>query len=131
MQLFTLYASTLIIFLVVDMIGISFIVKPVFERSVGDLLELKLGPAAMFYCFYIAGLLYFVSVPAMAEGNATRALLAGALLGLMCYGTYEFTNLSTLRVWTWNQVIVDCIWGTVLTGGSAWAGLTITRWIHG
>ena len=133
MHLVTLYASTLIIFLVIDIIGITTIIKPVFERHVGEMLAdpLRLGPAAAFYLFYIAGLLYFVSVPALAAGRPVQALLGGALLGLMCYGTYEFTNLATLRGWSWNQVVIDSLWGAALTGGSAWAGVTITRWIHG
>lgn len=133
MHLVTLYASTLIIFLVIDIIGITTIIKPVFERHVGDMLAdpLRLGPAAMFYAFYIVGLLYFVSAPALSAGRPVQALFGGALLGLMCYGTYEFTNLATLRGWTYNQVIVDSLWGAALTGGSAWAGLMITRWIHG
>ncbi len=133
MHLLTLYASTLVIFLAIDTIGISLIIKPIFERHVGDLMAdpLRLGPAAAFYLFYIAGLLWFVSLPAMAEDAPVQALLAGALLGLMCYGTYEFTNLATLRDWSWAQVIADSAWGAALTGGSAWAGLMVTRWIHG
>lgn len=133
MQLFTLYGATLVIFLVIDMIGISTIIKPIFERHVGDMMAdpLRLGPAAAFYLFYIVGVLWFVSVPAMAAGKPAQALIGGALLGLMCYGTYEFTNLATLRGWSWSQVITDSAWGAVLTGGSAWAGLMVTRWIHG
>lgn len=133
MQLVTLYGATLAIFLVIDIVGIKTLIKPVFERHVGEMLAdpLRLGPAAAFYLFYIAGLLYFVSVPALAAGRPVQALLGGALLGLMCYGTYEFTNLATLRGWSWNQVVIDSLWGAALTGGSAWAGVTITRWIHG
>ncbi len=133
MQLVTLYGATLAIFLVIDIVGITPLIKPVFERHVGEMLAdpLRLGPAAAFYLFYIAGLLYFVSVPALAAGRPVQALLGGALLGLMCYGTYEFTNLATLRGWSWNQVVIDSLWGAALTGGSAWAGVTITRWIHG
>ncbi|APX22348.1 MAG: DUF2177 domain-containing protein [Rhodobacteraceae bacterium] len=133
MQLLTLYASTLLIFLVVDAVGISTLIKPIFERHVGDMLAdpLRMGPAAAFYAFYIVGLLYFVSVPALNADKPGQALLAGALLGLMCYGTYEFTNLATLRGWSWNQVVADSLWGAALTGGSAWAGVMITRWVHG
>jgi len=55
------------------------------------------------------------------------ALIGGALLGLLAYGTYEFTNYATLRDWSAQQVAVDTIWGGVLTGVSAWAGVMITR----
>jgi uncharacterized membrane protein len=131
MQLLVLYLSTLVIFLVVDAVGISTIIKPVFARHVGDMLAdpLRLGPAAVFYLFYIGGVLWFVSVPALAAGRPMQALLGGALLGLLCYGTYEFTNLATLRGWSFEQVILDMTWGAALTGGAAWAGVMIARQI--
>ncbi|MFB2595411.1 DUF2177 family protein [Paracoccus sp. p4-l81] len=47
----------------------------------------------------------------------------------MCYATYEFTNFATLRDWPVRQVLIDTAWGGVLTGFSAWAGLTVTRWL--
>ncbi|MBE3640626.1 DUF2177 family protein [Mangrovicoccus algicola] len=133
MQILTLYAATLILFLALDAIGITLIVKPVFDRHVGDLLAdpLRLGPAVLFYLAYVAGILWFVSAPALSEGQPLRALAGGILLGLMCYGTYEFTNLATLRGWTWQQVAIDTAWGGALTGFSAWAGLAVTRMIHG
>lgn len=131
MQPVILYAVTLVIFLVIDIIGITQIIRPVFERHVGHLLAdpFRMGPAALFYAFYIGGVLYFVSLPALRAGQPMQALIGGALIGLMCYGTYEFTNFATLRDWTWNQVILDTAWGGLLTGVSAWAGVMVTRWL--
>lgn len=129
MSIFILYITTLIVFLVIDAIGITQIIRPVFERHVGPLLAepFRVGPAAAFYAAYIGGVLYFVSVPALAAGRPAQALIAGALIGLMCYGTYEFTNYATLRDWSMQQVVLDTVWGGVLTGFSAWAGVAITR----
>jgi len=130
MQMVILYISTLVIFLGVDAVGITKLIRPVFERHVGDLLAdpFRVGPAAFFYSLYIVGVLYFVSLPALRENQPTQALIGGVLIGLMCYGTYEFTNLATLRDWSWEQVITDTLWGGALTGASAWAGVMITRW---
>ena len=129
MKIAILYISTLVLFLAIDVVGIRLLIRPVFERHIGDLLadQFRLGPAAAFYAFYILGLLYFVSVPALREGAPVQALLAGALLGLMCYGTYEFTSLAVMRDWSWAQVVTDTLWGGFLTGLAAWAGVTITR----
>lgn len=129
MQIVILYITTLIIFLVIDIIGITQMIRPVFERHVGDLLAdpLRMGPAGAFYAAYVAGVLYFVSVPALAAGRPMQALVGGALIGLMCYGTYEFTNYATLRDWSMQQVALDTVWGGVLTGLSAWAGVMVTR----
>lgn len=131
MPMLVLYVSTLVIFLALDALGITRIIRPIFERHVGDLLAdpFRLGPAAAFYAAYIVGVLYFVSLPALAKGSPAAALVNGALLGLMCYGTYEFTNLATLRDWSWQQVAADTIWGGALTGFSAWAGVMVTRWL--
>lgn len=131
MQITVLYASTLLVFLALDILGITQIIRPIFERHVGDLLAdpFRVVPAAVFYAAYIAGLLYFVSLPALAEDRPVKALIGGALLGLMCYGTYEFTNYATLRDWSMQQVVTDTLWGGFLTGFSAWAGLTVTRWL--
>lgn len=130
MQLIILYVSTLVIFLAIDVVGISQMIRPVFERHVGDMLAdpFRLGPAVAFYAAYIVGVLYFVSLPALAEGRPMQALVNGALIGLMCYGTYEFTNLATLRGWSYQQVALDTVWGGFLTGVAAWAGVTVTRW---
>lgn len=127
MQLIWLYLITAAIFFGLDLIGIRFIIRPVFERHIGDLFAspLRLGPAAVFYLFYIAGLLWFVSLPAWRSGAPFQALIGGMVLGALCYGTYEFTNYATLARWSLSQVATDLIWGICLTGVAAWAGVAI------
>ena len=129
MKILILYLMTAAAFLILDVIGLRFLVKPVFDRHVGHLLAdpFRLLPAAVFYLGYVAGVLWFVSVPALRAGDATSALIGGVLLGLMAYGTYEFTNYATLRDWRFEQVVVDMVWGGVLTGFAAWAGVMATR----
>ena len=89
-----------------------------------------MGPAAIFYLFYVGGVLFFASWPAFSSGNPTQALMAGALLGVLAYGTYEFTNFATLRAWSPTMVMIDVTWGAILTGVSAWAGVVITRAVY-
>ena len=125
MQVLMLYTVTVGVFLGLDILGINYLVRPVFERHVGHLLAspLRLGPAAIFYLAYVGGLLWFVSLPALKESAPLNALWGGMLLGFMCYGTYEMTNYATLQDWSLRQVAVDLAWGTSLTGFSAWAGV--------
>lgn len=120
-----LYLATAGVFLGLDMLGIRYLIRPVFERHVGHLLAdpLRLGPAAVFYLFYVAGLLWFVSLPALKAGAPVQALIGGATLGFIAYGTYEMTNYATLADWSLQQVVVDGLWGTALTGFAAWAGV--------
>jgi len=49
--------------------------------------------------------------------------------GLLCYGTYEFTNYATLKDWSTEQVMVDTLWGGALTALTAWIGVMFVRWI--
>ncbi|CTQ32453.1 DUF2177 family protein [Jannaschia rubra] len=129
MQFFLLYLTTLTVFAVLDAAGLTFVMKPLFQRHLGDLLlsPINLAPAVGFYLFYIAGLVWLVSMPALRDGSVGQAALNGAILGALAYGTYEFTNMSTLRGWDWTMVAVDTSWGTLLTACSAAAGVWAVR----
>lgn len=129
MKILILYFSTALIFFAIDAVGLRFLIKPVFENHIAHLFAdpFRVIPAALFYVGYIAGVLWFVSVPALRSGDPLAALIGGVALGLMAYGTYEFTNYATLRDWSPQQVVVDTLWGGVLTGFSAWLGVLITR----
>ena len=129
MQILVLYLSTAGIFFAADAVGLRLLIKPVFEQHVEHLFAdpFRVIPAALFYLGYVAGVLWFVSLPALRTGDPMAALVNGVLLGFLAYGTYEFTNYATLRDWSAQQVAIDTIWGGVLTGMSAWAGVTITR----
>jgi len=122
-----LYLATAGVFLGLDMLEIRYLIRPVFDRHVGHLLAdpLRLGPAALFYLAYVAGVLWFVSLPALREGAPLQALIGGAILGFIAYGTYEMTNYATLADWSLQQVMVDGLWGIALTGFSAWAGVAL------
>jgi uncharacterized membrane protein len=127
----TLYATTAAVFLILDAIMLTLVMKPLFTRHIGPLMAdpIRLAPAAAFYLAYVGGLIYLISLPAI-RSNAPLVLPA-LILGLMAYGTYEFTSYAIMRDWHWTMVATDTLWGGILTALSAWAGVTITRMIHG
>ncbi len=131
MQIATLYLSTAAVFLILDAIMLSLVMKPLFTRHIGPLLAepIRFGPAAAFYLAYVAGLIYLVSLPALKTGSPV--LIPAAIIGAMAYGTYEFTSYAVMKDWHLSMVATDTTWGTVLTAFSAWAGVMITRAIHG
>lgn len=129
MQIAILYISTAVIFLGLDAIGLRLLIRPIFETHVGHLLldNFRLVAAGVFYLFYVGGLLYFVSLPALRGNGAGMALVNGAILGALAYGTFEFTAYAVLKDWSIRMVVTDVLWGTALTGFSAWAGVMITK----
>ena len=133
MKILILYCSTAAILFALDLIGLRLFIRPAFERHVAHLLvePVRAIPAILFYLLYVMGVLWFESVPALRADHPVSALVGGVMLGLMAYGTYEFTNYATLRDWSIEQVAIDTVWGGVLTGLSAWAGVVTTRALAG
>jgi uncharacterized membrane protein len=123
----TLYLATAAVFLILDAIMLTLVMKPLFTRHIGPLLAepIRIAPAALFYLAYVAGLVILVSLPAIRTGSAI--LLPALIIGLMAYGTYEFTSWSVMRDWHWSMVLADTLWGGALTAFAAWAGVAITR----
>lgn len=130
MTILILYVATFVVFLGLDFVGLSYIVKPTFERYIGDLLlqDIRMVPALVFYAFYAGVLIWFVSWPAIDEGHSLWWVLGNAaLIGAMGYGTYEFTSYAVMKDWSPVMVATDLTWGTCLTAVSAAAGVWITR----
>ncbi len=129
MHTLVLYVVTAVLFFGLDALGLRYVVRPVFERNIGHLLldDLRYAPAIVFYLFFVAGLVWFVSLPGLRDTPLLQVFLGGAFFGAVAYGTYEFTNLATLKDWAWAMVATDLAWGTLLTGTSAAAGVALTR----
>lgn len=130
MTYLVLYFATFIVFLSIDFFGLGVVVKPVFEKHVSYLLldSPRIGPALVFYAFYVVGLLWFVSVPAVAQGHSLLWVAGNAaILGALAFGTYEFTSLAVTKGWSWEIVAVDLAWGTFMNVTCAVAGVAITR----
>ena len=126
-----LFLVTAAVFLILDAIMLTLVMKPLFTRHIGPLMAdpIRLAPAALFYLAYVAGLVYLISLPALKTG--TPVLLPALIIGLMAYGTYEFTSWSIMKDWHWTMVVTDTLWGGVLTATAAWAGVTLTRMAQG
>ena len=120
-----LFAACAVVFFPLDFVWLTLTGKNFYRRELGDLLgeEGNLMMAAGFYLAYVAGLVILVAAP--AEGDVLKALLMGAVLGLVAYGTYDLTNLSTMRGFTPTVALVDMAWGTLLTAVSAAGGVWI------
>ena len=129
MTYLVLYAVTVVVFLGLDVVMLKKVMYPMYSSNIGWMMldSPKMGPAAAFYLFYVGGVLWFASIPALQSGQPSQAFVAGFVLGLLAFGTYEFTNFATLRGWVIQMVAVDVVWGGVLTGTSAWVGVSVVK----
>jgi uncharacterized membrane protein len=112
-----------------DFTWLSLTRAPLYQRGIGPLLaaEPNMMAAIAFYLLYLAGVVFFAVRPALVDGAWTAALLPGAILGLVAYGTYDLTNMATLKGWPLHVTLIDMAWGCLLTavtaGLGAWAAL--------
>ena len=123
------YVATLCALLVIDLIWLGFVARGFYVSQLGPLLRDSplVAPAAVFYLFYVGGIVWFAVTPALADASWRTAALNGAILGLLAYGTYDMTNLATLKNWPWQVSVVDMLWGGAITAVSATAGYLGTR----
>jgi uncharacterized membrane protein len=112
--------KTLIVFLVIDVIYLT-VIRGGFMRQYFS----KFGgfhPKAWMYGF-IAWVLLAYGLEKFAikpSSNSNDAFVKGALLGLVIYGVYDFTNMATIKGWTHQFVFQDVLWGTILCGTIAY-----------
>ncbi|MEI7720191.1 MAG: DUF2177 family protein [bacterium] len=111
-----LYAIALPVFFAIDMVWLGLVAKGFYKSQIGFLMkpDVNWTAAIIFYLLFIVGLVLFVIAPAIEKGSWVQALLFGALFGLVCYATYDLTNLATLKDWPLLVTIVDLAWGAVL-----------------
>ena len=111
-----LFAIALPVFFAIDMIWLGLVAKDFYRAQIGELMkpDVNWTAAIIFYLIFIAGLVVFVITPAVDKGSRTHALLYGALFGLVCYATYDLTNLAVAKDWPLLVTIVDLVWGAVL-----------------
>lgn len=124
------YIATTIIFLAIDALWLGVVAKVFYRDQLGSLMleSPKLHIAALFYLFYTIGIVVFAIKPAMDQESFLMALGYGALFGFLAYGTYDFTNMATLKNWPTMMSVVDLVWGTVITGTSATLGYFVTKY---
>ncbi len=115
---FKLYCIALPIFFGLDMVWLGIVAKNFYTKQIGFLMTPKVNWAAavIFYLLFLIGLVVFVIAPAVEKDSWARALLLGALFGLVTYATYDLTNLATVRDWPLALTVVDLVWGTILAG---------------
>ena len=91
-----------------------------YRPRLGDILadSFRMMPALVFYAAYIAAIVWFAVRPGLSLGIGAAAL-NGALLGAICYATYDLTNQATMRTWSTTVTVADIAWGAFATAVAA------------
>ena len=117
----------LIFFIIAEMIVLTNIIQPLFKKHIGFLMkeDTNFSIAAIFYFVYVAGVFWFASRAGIKSESFSVAIFSGAFLGLLAFGTYEITNYVILKDWKLELVLVDTLWGIIITGSMAYVGYKV------
>ncbi|RAK64383.1 DUF2177 family protein [Phenylobacterium kunshanense] len=123
LRLIATYLATAVAFAAMDYVWLTQAGPKVYFPTLDPvaLREARIGPAVVFYFVYIAGVLALAVWPTR-DKPLIKTTLTGAMLGALCYATYDLTNQATLKVWSTHITLIDITWGTFLTAVGATAG---------
>ena len=106
------YLLSAIVFVILDGFYLN-LTKDYFNKQVksiqGSDIKANFIAVGITYIFLIYGLNYFII-------QKNRSVKDAALLGLVIYAVYEFTNLSIFTNWSVLSTIIGTTWGAVLFG---------------
>ena len=115
------YVAAAVVFLLMDIVWLSMVSEAIYRREVGAMLadNFFLPAAVAFYLIYVAGMVVLAAHPGYRDESIATAAVTGAVLGLVAYGTYDLTNLATLKMWPLKVTVIDMAWGTFVTACSS------------
>lgn len=112
------YALAALIFGAMDAVWLNWAGPNLYQPTIGELMaqDINLGAAAAFYLIYLAGMTWFAIKPALDKSKASIALINGALLGALCYATFDLTSQAVFKIWATHISLLDIAWGAFATG---------------
>ncbi len=115
------YFSAAIAFGVLDAMWLNWAGPNLYQPTLGEIMaeDVNFVAAGAFYFLYLAGMVWFAVRPGLDSGRVAIALLNGALLGALCYATFDLTSQAVFKVWATHITMADILWGAFATGTSA------------
>lgn len=132
MKWITAYVVAAIAFGILDSIWLRWAGPNLYRPVIGEIMadDFRVAPAAAFYLIYLAGMVWFAIKPGIESGQITTAILNGALLGALCYATFDLTSQAVFKVWATHVSVADIIWGAFATATASaiacWATIRFT-----
>ena len=122
------YIAAAVAFGALDAVWLRWAADNLYRPVIGSIMakDFRMGAAAAFYLIYIAGMVWFAIRPGLEAESVATALLNGALLGGLCYVTFDLTNQAVMKVWATHISVADIAWGAFATGIAAGAATWVT-----
>ena len=97
MQILTLYLTTSVVFLALDIVMLKRVLYPLFSSNLGDWLleDPRMGPAAIFYLFYVGGVLFLLRGQRLTPETQNKLYL---LARCLAFWLMELMSLLTLQL---------------------------------
>jgi uncharacterized membrane protein len=114
-----------------DYLWLGIITKNFIQRQLGHLLrpDTQWFYAGLFYIMFGFAIMIFAVIPGLEKHSLWITIGLAGFLGLVAYGTYEFTNMATLSRWPKGLIIPDILWGVVASAITAKFLYFISRWV--
>lgn len=79
----------------------------------GTEIKLNMTATLLDYILIVFSLYYFVILKNASIKDAM-------ILGFCIYGIFELTSMAIFKKWTWDVVVIDSVWGSILYGLSTY-----------
>ncbi len=132
MQWITAFIAAGIAFGVLDFFWLQWAEPNLYRPVIGEIMtdKVNLVAAGVFYVLYLFGMLWFAIRPGVLSRRVSTGMLNGALLGALCYATFDLTNQAVMKIWATHITIADILWGAfataVASGVATWVSLRFT-----
>ncbi|MEC7988236.1 MAG: DUF2177 family protein [Myxococcota bacterium] len=126
------YFISIAVFVMVDAFWLGTVASSFYAKHLGHLMRESFAvvPAVLFYLIFLAGLNFFVLAPHW-KSSYKKIAAYGAAFGFVTYATFDLTSQAVFKDFPTIVVVVDLIWGTVLSTSIALGTTFLYRKIWG
>lgn len=117
------FALAVASFIILDLIWLGFVVKEFNLRELSEIGRIKDGsfevlylPSGLVYVLMALAVQIFVLPKVENQKSRVRTFLTGALMGLVVYGVFDFTNLAIIKNYPVMFAVIDITWGCIAFG---------------
>jgi len=112
------YVIGTIVLIIIDTIWLLAVMNKSFSNMVyniqGQPMSLNIPYALIVYILLGIGVTYFGINRVDKDAPLMSSLINGGLFGLICYGVFDFTNMTIFKNYDTTTALLDTAWGGIL-----------------